>query len=166
MAIQLNVLCCLVQREPARVEGNQAITLRPFRHGHLGDHVVPERNHFKQVRSFQSQQNRSHSLRVHRANAHADLCHRRGRCPFHSTKKWFIPHSPLVSKEASALVSAASERTRESGLEGAECGGGLIGRVVESELSVVVESEDQQAAFLREHQRMESSRKQGAHSLA
>ena len=41
---------------------------------------------------------------------------------------------------------------REIGLDRAKRGSGKIGRVVESELSEIVESEDQQAAFLWERQ--------------
>ena len=40
----------------------------------------------------------------------------------------------------------------ESGLDRAKRGSGKIGRVVKSELSVVVVSEDKQAAFLWERQ--------------
>ena len=41
---------------------------------------------------------------------------------------------------------------RESGLDRTKRGSDLFGRVVESELSEEVESEDQQAAFLWERQ--------------
>ena len=51
----------------------------------------------------------------------------------------------------SALLSTAGAR-RESRLKRRERGSELIGRVVESELSLVVESEDQQAAFQWERQ--------------
>ena len=63
-------------------------------------------------------------------------------------------------KEASTLLSAASETMRESGLESRNQGSGsdLTIRVVESQLSATVESEDQQVAFLRERQRMKPAR--------
>ena len=57
-----------------------------------------------------------------------------------------------ASEEAGAFVSAAGERMRESGLDRTMRWGGLIVSVVESERSVSVVSEDQQAAFLWERQ--------------
>jgi hypothetical protein len=69
------------------------------------------------------------------------------------------------SKEAGALLSAAGEGMRESGLDKAKRGSGLSGHVVESEFAETVASEDQQAAFLWERQRMGPSRNQGAHSF-
>ena len=54
---------------------------------------------------------------------------------------------------------------RESGLDRTKRGSDLFGRVVESELSEEVPSEDQQAAFLWECQRMFLTSEQGAHSF-
>ena len=54
---------------------------------------------------------------------------------------------------------------RESGLDRANRGSGKLGLVVESELSGSVASEDQQAAFLWERQRMVPITEQGAHSF-
>ena len=47
-------------------------------------------------------------------------------------------------------------------MDRATCGSGLLGPVVESELSMTVPSEDQQTAFLWECQRMDPPRNQKA----
>ena len=54
---------------------------------------------------------------------------------------------------------------RESGLDRAKRGSEKIGLMVEPELSEIVQSEDQQAAFLWERQRMVPTSEQGAHSF-